>query len=93
MENYREDLVGPRSEDHKNNTLAEEVSANGEPLWMAFINDPEALSLSKDDVQDAKNALAEMKTQQPEIIKMCAHKSIEECKDIVRSLHSGEMAA
>jgi predicted aconitase len=93
MEKYEENLVGPRSEDRESDTLAEEVAANGEPLWMAFINDPEALSLSKEDVQDAKNALAEMKTQQPEIIKMCAHKSIQECKDIVRSLHTGEMAA
>ena len=84
MENF-EDLIGPKPEDREQNTLEDEVAANGEPLWMAFLEDPNALSVSKEEVEEAKNELAQMKNKQPEVIKMCAHKSIQECKELVQA--------
>ena len=81
MENFEENLVGPRSDERESETLPEEVANNGEPLWMAFLSDPEAINLSKEDVEDAKNALVEMKNRHPEIIKMCAHKTINDCRE------------
>ncbi len=94
MENFEENLVGPRSHEREESIdLLEDVAISGEPLWMAFLDNPEALSISKEEVQAAKNALIEMQNQQPEVIKMCTHKSIEECKDMIQLVGSNNIAA
>ena len=82
MSNPYEELVGPRAED-RNEAVVEDVAENGEPLWMAFLNDPEAITLSKEEVQDAKNAFAIVQNTRPEVISLCKHKTIKECREIV----------
>ena len=81
MEKFEDSLVGPRSDEREIDILSEEAAANGEPLWIAFLSDPDAINLSKEEVEDAKNALAEMKQSRPEVIKMCAHKTISDCRE------------
>lgn len=77
-----ENLVGPRS-DEREERIFDDVNEQGQPLWMAFI-DLESPTMSKEEVQNAKNMLAELKNKNPQIIEMCAHKNIDECKDIIR---------
>lgn len=76
MENYNE-LVGSRPEDKE--LVLQDQTADGKMLYEAFLN-PEALSWSKEEVEEAKNKLIEMQTVHPEIIQMCAHKNIDECR-------------
>lgn len=85
-------MVGPQAEDRENVHLSEEVNEKGQPLWMAFLADPEALSISSDEVQDAKNAFTSFKNEHSEVISMCAHKKIEECKNLIESAQSAQAA-
>lgn len=83
---YEGPLVGPRSDDEREKNLEQEVNEQGQPLYMAFLADPEALSVSADEIQDAKNAFAQLKDKHPEVISMCAHKKIDECKTYIQSI-------
>lgn len=82
MNNQYENLVGPQPEDREE-TVLEDVTETGQPLWMAFLNDPESLSITKEEVEEAKNALAIAKDANPEAISLCKHKTIRECKEMI----------
>ena len=85
MSNQYENLVGPRPEDREE-TVLEDVTEGGQPLWMACLNDPEALSITKEEVEEAKNALAIAKDTNPEVISLCKHKKTpQECKDMIHT--------
>lgn len=84
--NEMENLVGPRTEDKEQKQDIEDVSSDGQPLWMAFLDDPEALSITKEEVQDAKNALIVTQSKEPEVIEMCKRKTISECRDSMSSI-------
>ena len=83
MKNFEESLIGPQS-DEREERVIEDVDSSGQPLWMAFLADPEALTINSDEVGDAKNAYENFKKSKPEVIKMCARKTIEEFQDIIR---------
>jgi hypothetical protein len=51
------------------------------------------LSPSPDEVHDAKNAFAQLKNEHPEVVSMCAHKKIDECKTIIQSMGEVSEAA
>ncbi len=82
MNNFEEPLVSPRPEDQET-TKIEDVSETGEPLWMAFLGDHEALTISSDEVEMAKNAYDEFKTGHSEVIEMCTRKPLTECKSLI----------
>ncbi len=92
MKNQFEDLVGPRSEDREEKIL-DEVAADGQPLWMAFLADPEALSISKEEVEDAKNALIEAQGDNAIVVALCKNKTIPECKTMLQSSENSSLAA
>ncbi len=87
MEQYKEqeELVGPRPEDNERSEK-EELTSNGEPLWMAFLSDPDAITITPDEVHEAKNAFAQMKQLHPEVIQMCTRKSPQECKTLIEEI-------
>lgn len=76
MEIYNE-LVGPKQEDQE--SILRDQTVDGKMLYEAFL-DPQTLSWSKEEVEEAKNKLIEMQNKHPEIIQMCARKSIDECR-------------
>ncbi|HVY36001.1 MAG TPA: hypothetical protein VG982_01840 [Candidatus Paceibacterota bacterium] len=80
--NDLENIVGPQAEDRPE-SVDETVMANGQPLWMAFLDNPDALVISPDEVQDAKNAFAQFQREKPETISQCQNKSIDECRKII----------
>ena len=82
MNNFEEPLIGPNPEDQET-TKIEDVSETGEPLWMAFLEDHEALTISSDEVEVAKNAYDDFKTEHAEVIAMCARKPLTECKSLI----------
>lgn len=92
MENEMENLVGPRSDERLEET-PEETAADGTPLWMAFLKDPEALVVEPNEVQDAKNALVRARVEHPEIISMCKHKTIQECAQTLHFSGDHSLAA
>lgn len=63
--------------------VPEDITTDGQPIWMAFLGDPEALSVSPDEVQMAKNAVA---SASPEVIDNCRRVPIKECIDEVHKL-------
>lgn len=83
MENY-EDIVGPKPEDREQ--IIEDVTADGQPLYMAFLADPEAPHISHEEVEAAKNALQRAKSEQAEVIKMCQRKPLNECIEDIHKL-------
>lgn len=58
MKNFEESLIGPQS-DEREERVIEDVDSSGQPLWMAFLADPEALTINSDEVGDAKKCLRE----------------------------------
>lgn len=82
MNTHEQPLVGPQAED-RDEQIDAEMTGSGQPLWMAFLADPEALTVSKEEVQDAKNALQRMQSEKPDTISLCKHKTIEECRDMI----------
>lgn len=81
MEN-QEELIGGKPEDNSEKA-PENVTADGQPIWMAFLGNPEALSVSPDEVQAAKNAV---ETANPEVIDNCRRVPIKECIDEVNKI-------
>lgn len=59
------------------------MTVDGQPLWMAFLEDPDAISISKEEAQDAKNALVQMQSTSAETISLCKHKTIKECAELI----------
>lgn len=80
MEN-QESLVGPQIEDREKEM--EDMTADGQPIWMAFLENPEALSISPDEAQTAKNAA---ETADPKILNNCRRVPIKECIDEVHRI-------
>lgn len=76
------DLVGPRA-DEQESKIIEDINAAGQPIYLAFLKDPEALRVTADEIQDAKNAFKEMQEKSPEVISMCKHKTLDECRELV----------
>lgn len=70
--------IDERSEDQPEK-IVEDVNEKGVPLYMAFLADPNAITVSKEEVQDAKNLLLQVQTERPEVIEICKHSSIPEC--------------
>ena len=86
MENQHEDiadLVGGRSDDREGRVI-EAVTKDGMPLWMAFLEDPDALVTSKEDIQDAKNALVRAMQEKKDVVEMCQRQPLDEC---IKELH------
>jgi hypothetical protein len=75
MENPREDLVGPRNEDVVER-VPEDTTVDGKPIWMAFLEDPEAINLSKEETEAAKNAL---NNAPADVVDMCRRVPLNEC--------------
>ncbi len=84
-QNEFENLVGNRSQDDKEKEQ-DDVNTEGQPLYMAFLADPEAVNVTKEEIQDAKNALLELQNQHPEVVSLCRHRSIPECLEAVRQV-------
>lgn len=60
---------------------------------MAFLSDPDAINLSKEEVQDAKNALIALKNEHPEVVSICSKKKINDCKTVIASMNIDSKAA
>lgn len=93
MENFEENLVGSRPEDQSEGKSDGSQTKEGQAIYMALLEDPDALVISKEEIEIAKNRLEVVKDKHPEVIQMCAHKSLEECRTIIRSLEQGNQAA
>lgn len=80
MNNSHEDLVGPRAHERSGKVI-EDVDSKGVALYFAFLSDE--LTHTADEIQDAKNAFQRMKEDKPEVILMCAHKTVDECRELI----------
>ena len=83
MQKY-ENLVGDKPEDREKEM--DDVTSDGQPIWMAFLNDPESVNVSASEVQDAKNAVIEAQKTAPEVINNCRRMSINECVEEVHKI-------
>lgn len=77
-----EDLIGPRS-DERGERIIEDRDVNNQPLYFAFLRNPDAIVEDEDDHRNAKEEYARAKAEKPEIIKMCARKTYDECRNLI----------
>lgn len=86
IENSNEEpLVGDRAHERANKAV-EDITSDGRHIYEAFLEDPDALVTSKEDVQQAKNAFDKAKIDHPEIIEMCQRENYEKCVELISSL-------
>lgn len=74
-ENPMEDLVGPRS-DEVIEKSPQDVTVDGKPIWMAFLGDPDAINISREEAEAAKNAL---NNAPADIVDSCRRVPLNEC--------------
>ncbi len=79
-ENNEENLVGPRAgegEILKSDTMQSE---DGQPLWMALLDDIHAITLKPEEVNEAKNKLSKLMGEREADVKACMNMPIIECR-------------
>lgn len=82
-----EALIGPRSDERKNLQIDEFHNADGEPLYMSLVKESEDGVLKREDVEEAKNKLAEIMNKHPEEVKNCQNLKTEDCRKILENLN------
>jgi hypothetical protein len=56
------------------------------PLWYLFLNDPDAPVVSAGETNDAKSKLGHLISLNPDKIRECAGKSMEEARNIINNI-------
>jgi hypothetical protein len=59
---------------------------NGSPLWMVFLKDPSALSITPEEAHLARNTHDAVKAKYPEAINRCNGQEIEECIHVLNEV-------
>ncbi len=79
MEN-RENLVGPRSDERESFEPDNMRAKDGQPLWMALLDDIDAINVKPEEVHEAKNRLSKLMGEHEEEVKACMKMPLNECK-------------
>ncbi|MSU45374.1 MAG: hypothetical protein EXS47_01965 [Candidatus Zambryskibacteria bacterium] len=89
---WKENLgVGPESEDRESRVTPELVQlSEGQPLYHAFLRDPDAITVSTDEVHSAKSRLYQIIATNPEAVVSCNGKTIDEARAILESIEFSE---
>lgn len=77
-ESLPEDLVLKGPED-KAKRSPQNTTSDGQPLYFAFLANPDAPMHSSDEMHEAKNALDKAMKEKPDVILMCQRLPLVEC--------------
>lgn len=84
--------IGPESEDREPTLTPESAHlSEGQPLYHALLDNPDAITVSADEVHSAKSRLYQIISLDPEAVLACNGKTLEEAKAILESIESSQI--